>query len=352
MRPTPEELGLRRAPKLAALVRAVIASARATFEPDRDARRVAKQLWADDPTTQLLVRASSAPADTTTAGWAAPLANFRVQDVLQNLGPASVGSQLLRQGLSLTFDRAHEIRVPGITVSAAFAGFVGEGRPIPVRQLPVSAGAILQPRKFATIVTLTREMIESSNAESLVRAVLVDAVAASLDAALFSTTPGDATRPAGLLNTATSVGAATGGGTAAMMTDLSVLAGDVAPYGGMDFVYITDPASAVRLAFAMGPQFRWSILASSGVAAKTLICLAPLALCSATDPAPRLESARDVAVHMEDTSPQDLTGGSPSPAVPIKSLYQVDTISIRLTMFVSWAMRAAGACAYVPAVSW
>jgi hypothetical protein len=47
-------------------------------------------------------------------------------------------------------------------------------------------------------------------------------------------------------------------------------------------------------------------------------------------------------------SPQQLTGGSPSPAVPIKSMYQLDRVAIRLTMFVSWAMRATGAVAYVP----
>jgi hypothetical protein len=87
---------------------------------------------------------------------------------------------------------------------------------------------------------------------------------------------------------------------------------------------------------------------AKAVPAKTLIAIAPAALCSASDPAPRLEAARDVALHMEDTSPQQLTGGSPSPAVPIKSMYQLDSVAIRLTMFVSWAMRATGAVAYVP----
>ena len=80
----------------------------------------------------------------------APLAHSVVAEVLQSLGPTSAGSQLLRQGLALTFDGAAQIKVPGITASANYATFVGEGQPIPVRQMSVSAGVTLEPRKFAS----------------------------------------------------------------------------------------------------------------------------------------------------------------------------------------------------------
>src|SRR5262249_8171341 len=125
---------------------------------------------------------------------------------------------------------------------------------------------------------------------------------------------------------------------------------DVSPYGGLDICYICAPAEAVKLTFAMGAQFKIPVLASSSVPAKTLICLAPVALCSAADPPPRLEAARDVALHMEDAAPSQINPGTM--AVPIKSMFQVDSVSIRLTMFVSWAMRATGAVAYVPGVTW
>ena len=97
-------------------------------------------------------------------------------------------------------DTPHHVRRFHANFSYQAGTWTKPASPIPVRQLPVSAGAVLQPRKFATIVSLTRETITSSNAEALVRAVLVDAVAAALDSALFSTTAGDANRPAGLLN--------------------------------------------------------------------------------------------------------------------------------------------------------
>src|SRR5260370_40848783 len=102
-----------------------------------------------------------------------------------------------------------------MTVSAANVGFVGQGANIPVRQLSANAGAVLDPRKFGTIVALTREMISSSNAEQLTRAVLIDSVTAALDAALFSSVAGDAGRPPGLFTGATATAAATGTASAA-----------------------------------------------------------------------------------------------------------------------------------------
>jgi len=341
----PADLGLQPASKLTPLVRGVLAYARAAlFAGDRNVGRVVKELWPNDKATLGLVeRAATSEAVASDPAWAGPLATYRVQELLQNLGPLSAGSKLLRQGIALTFDRNFEIRVPGITVSASFANWIGERGLIPVHQLPVSPGAILDPRKFATIVTATREMLVSSNAEALIRVVLIDAVAASLDLALFSNTAGDATRPPGLLFGAKSETPTAGGGSAAMLGDLATLAADVSPYGGLDIIYITDPASAVKLTFAMGAQFKIPVLASSGVPAKTLICLAPVALCSASDPAPRLEAARDVALSMDDSAPVGM---------PSKSMFQTDSVSIRLTMFVSWAMRATGAVAYVPNVTW
>src|SRR5262249_39104207 len=54
--------------------RAVLAAARSTYENDRDARRLATACWPNDRMARKLVtRAASAPAMTTTAGWAQEL---------------------------------------------------------------------------------------------------------------------------------------------------------------------------------------------------------------------------------------------------------------------------------------
>jgi hypothetical protein len=347
-RPLPSELGLKR-PVGTIFARAAIATARTELFNDRDPARVARELWPDDKATfEFVQRAASTFATTGDPAWSGPLATIRVQELFTNLGPLSIGSRLLQKGITLSFDGSHQIKVPGISVSANYASFVGEGKPIPVHQLPVSPGAILTPSKFATIVTLTREMIVSSNAEQLVRAVLIDAVAAGLDVALFSNVAADATRPAGLLYGVTTTGAATGGGIGAMWDDLAALAAAIAPLGGADIVYVTSPGDWVKVTFAAGPQFKIPVYASSGVPSKTVIALAPNALCSATDPAPRLEASRDAMQHMEDVNPADpiMTG------VPIKSMFQIDSTSIKLTMLVSWATRATGAIAYVQNISW
>jgi Phage capsid family len=342
----PEDLHRRTRPATP-LVRAVLAEARAVFTPERDAARVARKTWPDDKATlALLTRAASSFATTTDAAWAAPLAPTTiVAELLTNLGPTSAGSQLLRRGITLTFDGYNQIKVPGITASANYAGFVGQGANIPVRQLAVSAGVTLEARKFASVVALSREMIESGNAEALVRAVLVDSVAIALDVALLGSTAGDANRPPGLLNNIVALTPTAGGGSQAMLTDLAALAAGPAAVGGLDLAYVCAPSEAVKLTFAMGAQFKLPIIASGGIPPKTVICLALPALVSATDPQPQLESARDAVLHFDDASPSDL--GTPS-----KSMFQIDSVAIRLTQFVAWGLRATGGASWMQNVTW
>ncbi len=121
---------------------------------------------------------------TTVTGWAVELAQKMVTDALDALGPVSVAAQLLRLGLVLNFDRHAIVSAPGFTATAGNAGFVAEGMPIPVRQL-AAVGAQLLPYKLASIAVLTREMIESSNAEQMIADVLVRSAGMALDAAFF-----------------------------------------------------------------------------------------------------------------------------------------------------------------------
>jgi len=94
----------------------------------------------------LVTKATSAPAMTTVAGWAAELATTRVEDLLATFGPASAGAALLQKGNVLTWDNTAKISVPGFSAaSSTFASFVGQGGPIPVRQFVTSAGISLDP---------------------------------------------------------------------------------------------------------------------------------------------------------------------------------------------------------------
>src|SRR5262249_3446625 len=145
---------------------------------------------------EYVLRAATNPATTTTAGWAAELSPVSLV-FLQALRGISAGAELLRRGLQVRFNGEGQILLP--TIAQGQAGFVGQGKPIPVGQCASSRGASLLPHKLALISALTRQMVESSNAEAIIRAVLTESAAVGLDAALFSANAATADAPAGLL---------------------------------------------------------------------------------------------------------------------------------------------------------
>jgi hypothetical protein len=350
--PLPSDLGLRK-PVAQPLVRAILATAHASYTGDRDVRRVVKQMWPDDKATLALVtRAASAPARTDVSGWAAELAINTIAELLVALGPQSAGSQLLRRATVLTLGRYESVTVPALVAAATNASFVGQGGAIPFRQIDTSKSAKLEPRKLATGFSLTREMINSSNAEQLVRMVLINSLALSLDAVLFSNAAGSPVAPPGLLAGITPLGATTGGGSAAMVADIAALAGAVAPIGALDLVFIASPAEAVKILLTAGPHFAFPVFASGALAAtKTVICVAPVAVVAAADSTPEIMETRTALVH-HDTAPTDITGGTPSPAVPVRSTFQTDTSAFRLILDLDWALLNAGAIAVVSGVTW
>jgi hypothetical protein len=185
-----------------------------------------------DDIVPVLIKAASLPADTSTAGWASDLAPFAVNDFLLNLGPASAGSAVLARGLGpLSFGDGGGVMVPGVSPSASLVGFVGQGLPIPVRMLSID-GAALMPKKFAVIVSYTRELLNASvpSIEKVVRQTLNESVGLAIDTALFGSLAATTTRPAGLRNgiTATALSGLTGVGDA-MVADLGLLVAAVAP---------------------------------------------------------------------------------------------------------------------------
>jgi hypothetical protein len=315
---------------------------------------IVRQHWADDEATPLVLKAATAPATLTTSGWASQLAATAVADLISTLAPQSAGAAVLRRGLSLQFDGAGALVLPGVVSAAADVGFVQEGAPIPVRQLVVGS-LTLAPRKFAVTTSLTGDIEQHStpNIEALVRAVLSESVAASLDAALFDTTAGDAVRPPGLRNgiAANHTASTATPDTEAMHDDLSQLIGAVAPVAGSaPIVIVASPrqAAAIRLRY---PTLGYEVFSSSGLAAGVLAAIATNAVASAVDPAPRLDMSRETLLHMDTApSPISTTGGAPFTA-PMRSMFQTDTNALRLILEVSWGLRTTG-LAWTSGVTW
>jgi hypothetical protein len=301
---------------------------------------VVNRLWPSD----LITRAASAPAITTTTGWAAELVRRITAEALDALGPASAGAQVLREGLVLGWDGAGAISAPGIVAGAGNASFVAEGAPIPVRQL-ASAAAIMLPYKLATIAVLTREMLESGNAEQIIGDALVRACGLALDTALFGSGAATAAQPAGLRN---GIAALTASNATDMweagVEDVTALINAVSAVGGAGpYCLVMSPG---RAASFIGRVYHeadapYDVYASTAVG-NDIVAIANAALVAALSPDPDVEAATAGSLVMDTVPPAD-----PGSTGTHKSLFQTESIAIKVRWPVTWALRNAAGVAWV-----
>jgi hypothetical protein len=309
---------------------------------------IAAEMWPNDRVLlQHLTRAVSNPAMTSVAGWAAELAHKRTADVLEALGPASGATDVLKQCLVLDWDGAGIISAPGFTASANNAGFVQEGQPIPVRQLSVGP-AQLQPYKLASIAALTREMIESGNAEALISDALVRSTGVALDAVFFGSGAATAAQPAGIRN-GIAASAASGNADAfgAFFEDMATLLNAVAPVAGKGPVVIVGSLGRIASASARFGSIKAEgddatiIPIASPAAGNDIIVIAPKALVAALSADPDVETASAATLVM-DTAP-----GAAGTMGPEKEMWQTESLAVKVRWPVSWALRNAAAVAWL-----
>jgi hypothetical protein len=336
------------------LARACVAVARSASDLNSKkelAGDYARRTWRDDRTCELVLRAASSPATTTTAGWAAELAQIRTAFVAA-LTPVSAGADLLGRALQLSFDGAGKITVPGLTIPPA--KFVRQGAPIPVGQGTSSAGPTLEPYLFGSIVSLTSEMLANANAEALVREALVVAAGTGLDQALFSNAAAVADeRPPGLLYGITPLTpAAAGAKEEALVDDLATLAGALAPVAGNgSIVLIVPPQQTIALALRLVGAATWPVLTSSSLTAGTVIAVALNGFVSASGSAPQIEASREASLHYADPASDIVSAGGVA-AAPVASLFQSDRVGLKLKWLLSWAVRDPRAVQFMTSVTW
>jgi Phage capsid family len=317
-----------------------------------DVAAVCKQIYRDDEVTPtLLQRAASAPATVANPGWAGSLAHQVVSDLLQEIVSISAAAALLSKAQQINFDHAQSVRMPSRLTDARYAGqWLAEGAAIPVFQFPTSA-VTLVPHKIAVISTFTDEMLASSNIEVFVRSLLSEAVALALDAALFGVQVGDAVTPGGILAglTAIPASAATTSRRDAMVEDVQSLVQSLANAGGgANATFVAAPAQATALALNASPEFTSAVLASAALPAGTVVCVEPRSLvASIASAVPEFSTAPSAVLMMDDTNPTDVVAGSPT-----RSMFQLDSLALKMVLRnVDWKMRAAHV-AYVEAVNW
>jgi hypothetical protein len=309
------------------------------------AHTVAHWMWPSDKITNELLeqRAASAPAMTTVAGWAAELAQKRIADTLDAMSAASGATEVMKQSLTLDWNGAGVISAPGFIANAANSGFVAEGQPIPVRQLGAAAAQLL-PYKLATIAVLTREMVESSNAEKLIGDALINSSGLALDAVFFGAGAATAAQPAGIRNGIAALPpSANTDPFAAVFEDVGTLVNAVAPVGGKGpYLFIAGPGRAMSFGLRVGSGQTNIIPIASAAVGNDLIVVAAKALVAALSAEPDVETANSSTLVMQDANPA--VAGTTGPE---KEMFQTESVALKVRWPVSWALRNAAAVAWL-----
>jgi hypothetical protein len=326
---------------LASLTRAVIARAAAALDGGVHAVDYAAAQWPNDQNVPLILRASVTPTTMSTTALLPVTEQF-----VAALAPLSAGGELMNRGIALTSFGRGLVSVPAFAPGES--DFVTEAAPIPVKQF-VSSGPTLSPYKLATICVISAELIEHSNAEAMVRVLLAESVAVALDRVLFSAAAAVAGKqPAGLLNGIAGLTPTVGASQDSMAQDITKLLNAISALAGSGWLIVAAPAQAASLQFRLGTQVP-NVIASSALAAGTVVAIAPQAFVGILE-TPRIDASIEAIVHM-DTAPADIATGGVV-AAPTRSLWQTNSVGLRMITPVSWALRAAGAVSFMNSVNW
>jgi HK97 family phage major capsid protein/HK97 family phage prohead protease len=343
----------------------------------QDPMQILHKAYGDDEATKVVfdqvTKAASAPATTTTSGWASQLVQTVNADFMETLTAAAVYPSLSARGLRLNFGRNGVISIPSRSATPTIAGsFVAEGAPIPVRQGAFTSQS-LTPKKLAVISTFTREIAQHSvpAIEGLIRDAIREDTSVALDTVLLDATAASTTRPAGLRNGVTVTTATAGGGIAALVADAKNLVGALitATNGNVRApVWIMNPAQALAISLTSnaggdfvfadamngGNFLGYPVIQSPTVPAGMLILVDAADFVSVTGDEPMFDVSDQATLHMEDTTPLAIsaTGTPNTVAAPVRSLWQTDSIALRMIMPMNWTLRRTGVLSWTQAVTW
>jgi HK97 family phage major capsid protein/HK97 family phage prohead protease len=317
-------------------------------------------------------RAATAPATTTTTGWAAELVQTQYADLISFLFAASIYGPLTGAGARYTLGRYGQISIPVESATPTVAGsFVAEGAPIPVRQeafTPITIGL----KKMAVISSFTRELFEHStpNIDTQLRDRISRDTSVAVDTVLIDNNPVTSIRPAGLRNGVTGLTPTAGGGFTALVADLKALIGVLITANSLRApVWIMNPQQLLSIALTpataagvfpfkaeadQGRLLGYPVIQSVTVPATMVIIVDAADFASLTGDDARFELSDQATLHMEDTTPLAIgtPGTPPTVAAPARSMFQTDSIALRMIMPMNWIMRRTGLVGWVTGVTW
>jgi hypothetical protein len=345
-------------PRPAAITKAMAAITHAASHPQKHERNeVAKMVFADDRLVGEIIQRAGAPLATTTdAGFAAELTQNLVGEFLATLAPISAAATLIGQGLTVPMNSANEIKLPARTGSpSADVVFVGEAQPIPVRAYQVNDDCRLSPKKYGFIIGISHEAARRSGGEGVIRTLLQEDAAATLDGAYFSDAAGDAVTHAGMLAGLTPLNGYGGGDRVAIETDLAALSDIVAAAGSGQVAYVVSPKRAARFRIVAPDLNReLTMLPSLALADSDMVAVDPLSWAHGFGDDFNIDAGEHVAIHMsDDPLPiSDDDGEGAVVAAPVRSMWQTQSIALRLLADLAFAPRRPNAVASMTALTW
>jgi HK97 family phage major capsid protein len=358
--------------------RSLVCALKAHFSKQSPYQVMRDEYGDDEPTRAVMnvvTKAATVPADTVTSGWASQLVATSIQDFFAALLPMSVYPGLAARGAKFTFGRAGIVTMPTRAATPTLAGsFVAQGSPIPVRQGAFSSISFT-PKKMGIISSFTREIAEHSTPaiEGLIRQAIVEDTSVAIDTILLDGTAATTTRPAGLRAGVAAVTATAGGGLTAVIGDIRGLTSALITGTNGNLrapVWIMNPADVLALslipATAGGGEFPFKtelnggtlqgypVIQSANVTADMMFLVDAADFVSVTGDTPRFDVSDQAVITMDDTAPAQLgVVGSPNVvAAPSRSLWQTDTIGVRMLLDLNWGLRRTGVVAWTQTMTW
>jgi hypothetical protein len=190
----------------------------------------------------------------------------------------------------------------------------------------------------------------------------------AIDAVLLDNNAATAIRPNGLRVYQAGLTPTAGGGYTALIGDLKLLQGSLLTLTNGNVrkpVIMLNPQQVLDIRYtqppnAAAPLFPFRAEVDAGKLGNAILIessTVPIGMAIAVDAAdfvsvgaegPRMEISDQATVHLEDTAPADIVSGpsgTPVAATPVKSMWQTDSLALRLIMFTNWIMRR-------PVVAW
>ena len=179
-----------------------------------------------------------------------------------------------------------------------------------------------------------------------------------------------AVRPAGLRNGVAGLTPTAGGGFTALVGDIKQMIGVLATANSLrNPVWIMNPAqsNSIGLTATANGVFPFKqeidgamlqgypVIVSSTMPAATVLLLDAADFMSVSGDDPRFEVSDQATLHFEDTTPLQLTTGAQGSGVvatPSRSMFQTDSLALRMILPMNWAMRRTGVIAWIAAVTW